>query len=252
MREPFRAAAQLPGGLVVWWLGFGALTAPARVWFPVREWAFNGTATLPACGVLVIGPEGVVQCFLVVQLEDAAAFLSLWPLGQFHSETLQRQTLWGHFILINTHKDQNINVHISTLNLISSTKTGFATPREGCRESTESPFVSRTQRVWKVKQWKCDFTPKSKSKRIKQTARKNLVLSNQESFGAGAGDSVPPHLASCEGVEHLVFEEEPQPLPLPLALLPTMEAAAHCGALHSKSNLIKDKTNTHTQKHTRD
>lgn len=78
-----------------------------------------------------------------------------------------------------------------------------------------------------------------------------MVLSNQESFGAGAGDSVPPHLASCEGVEHLVFEEEPQPLPLPLALLPTMEAAAHCGALHSKSNLIMDETNTHAETHTR-
>lgn len=43
-----------------------------------------------------------------------------------------------------------------------------------------------------------------------------------ECFGAGVGDSVPPHLTGCEGVEHLVFEEEPQPLPLPLALLPTL------------------------------
>lgn len=77
-----------------------------------------------------------------------------------------------------------------------------------------------------------------------------MFLRNQEPFGAGAGDSVPPHLASCEGVEHLVFEEEPQPLPLPLALLPALEAPAHCGALHSKGNLIKDKTRTQTQKHT--
>lgn len=69
-------------------------------------------------------------------------------------------------------------------------------------------------------------------------------MSNHERFGAGAGDSVPPHLASCEGVEHLVFEEEPQPLPLPLALLPALEGAAHCGALHSKGNLIKDETRT--------
>lgn len=41
-------------------------------------------------------------------------------------------------------------------------------------------------------------------------------------FGAGVGDSVPPHLTGCEGVEHLVFEEEPQPFPLPLALLPAL------------------------------
>lgn len=74
-------------------------------------------------------------------------------------------------------------------------------------------------------------------------------MSNHESFGAGVGDSVPPHLASCEGVEHLVFEEEPQPLPLPLALLPALEAAAHCGALHSKGNLIKDKSHRHTNTH---
>ena len=59
-----------------------------------------------------------------------------------------------------------------------------------------------------------------------------------ESFGAGVGDSVPPHLTGCEGVEHLVFEEEPQPLPLPLALLTALQAAAHGGALHCKSNLM--------------
>lgn len=57
------------------------------------------------------------------------------------------------------------------------------------------------------------------------------------SFGAGVGDSVPPHLTGCEGVEHLVFEEEPQPLPLPLALLPALQAAAHGGALHGKCHL---------------
>lgn len=63
-------------------------------------------------------------------------------------------------------------------------------------------------------------------------------MSNHESFGAGAGDSVPPHLARCEGVEHLVFEEEPQSLPLPLALLSALEAATHCGALQGQGNLI--------------
>lgn len=72
-------------------------------------------------------------------------------------------------------------------------------------------------------------------------------MNNHESFGAGAGDSVPPHLASCEGVEHLVFEEEPQPFPLPLALLPALEAAAHCGALHCQGHLIKDETKNHHQ-----
>lgn len=75
---------------------------------------------------------------------------------------------------------------------------------------------------------------------------KKKLVSNHESFGAGAGDSVPPHLASCEGVEHLVFEEEPQSLPLPLALLPALEAAAHCGALQGQGNLIKDETKTGT------
>lgn len=59
------------------------------------------------------------------------------------------------------------------------------------------------------------------------------------SFGAGVGDSVPPHLTGCEGVEHLVFEEEPQPLPLPLALLPALQATAHGGAIHGKCHLIK-------------
>lgn len=61
-------------------------------------------------------------------------------------------------------------------------------------------------------------------------------------IGAGVGDSVPPHLMGCEGVEHLVFEEEPQPLPFPLALLPALQAAAHGGALHTKRHLRKGKT----------
>lgn len=51
------------------------------------------------------------------------------------------------------------------------------------------------------------------------------------------GDSVLPHLTGCEGVEHLVFEEEPQPLPLPLALLPPLQAATHGGALHGQRHL---------------
>lgn len=51
------------------------------------------------------------------------------------------------------------------------------------------------------------------------------------------GDSVLPHLKGCEGVEHLVFEEEPQPLPLPLALLPPLQAATHGGALHGQRHL---------------
>lgn len=53
-------------------------------------------------------------------------------------------------------------------------------------------------------------------------------------FGAGVGDSVPPHLTGCEGVEHLVFEEEPQSLPLPFALLPALQTPTHGGALHAK------------------
>lgn len=55
-----------------------------------------------------------------------------------------------------------------------------------------------------------------------------------EGFGAGVGDSVPPHLTGCEGVEHLVFEEEPQPLPLPFALLPALQTPTHGGALHAE------------------
>jgi len=51
---------------------------------------------------------------------------------------------------------------------------------------------------------------------------------------------VPPHLTGREGVEHLVFEEEPQALPLPLALLPALQAAAHGGALHGKGHLDGD------------
>lgn len=50
---------------------------------------------------------------------------------------------------------------------------------------------------------------------------------------------MPPHLTGREGVEHLVFEEEPQTLPLPLALLPALQAAAHCGSLHGKRHLVK-------------
>lgn len=86
-------------------------------------------------------------------------------------------------------------------------------------------------------------SPEAKSIENHKDCKEELV-SNHESFGAGAGDSVPPHLASCEGVEHLVFEEEPQPLPLPLALLPALEAAAHCGALQGQGNLIKDEAKT--------
>lgn len=56
-------------------------------------------------------------------------------------------------------------------------------------------------------------------------------------FGAGVGDSVPPHLACCEGVEHLVFEDEPQPLPLPLALLTPLQAATHGRALSPQHHL---------------
>lgn len=65
-----------------------------------------------------------------------------------------------------------------------------------------------------------------------------------EKFGAGVGDSVPPHLTGCEGVEHLVFEEEPQTFPLPLALLPALQAAANGGALNSKRHLMTRKTLT--------
>lgn len=86
-------------------------------------------------------------------------------------------------------------------------------------------------------------SPEAKSRENQKDCKEKLV-SNHESFGAGAGDSVPPHLASCEGVEHLVFEEEPQLLPLPLALLPALEAAAHCGALQGQDNLFKDETKT--------
>jgi len=53
-------------------------------------------------------------------------------------------------------------------------------------------------------------------------------------FGAGAGDSVPPHLTGCEGVEHLIFEEEPQSLPPSFALLPALQASAYGRALHTK------------------
>lgn len=47
----------------------------------------------PACCVLVLRPEGVVQCLLVVEVKDVAALLSIRPLRQFNSEALQRQTL---------------------------------------------------------------------------------------------------------------------------------------------------------------
>lgn len=57
-------------------------------------------------------------------------------------------------------------------------------------------------------------------------------------FGAGAGDSVPPHLTGCEGVEHLIFEEEPQPLPFSFALLTSLQASTHGGALHTKRHLM--------------
>lgn len=50
---------------------------------------------------------------------------------------------------------------------------------------------------------------------------------------------MPPHLTGCEGVEHLVFEEEPQPLPLPLALFPALQAATHGGTLHAQRDLIE-------------
>lgn len=86
-------------------------------------------------------------------------------------------------------------------------------------------------------------SPESKSIENQKDSKEKLV-SNHESFGAGVGDSVPPHLASCEGVEHLVFEEEPQSLPLPLALLPALEAAAHCGVLKGQGNLINVETKT--------
>lgn len=44
----------------------------------------------PARCLLVVSPEGVVKSFLVVEVEDAAALLSLRPLRQLDGETLQR------------------------------------------------------------------------------------------------------------------------------------------------------------------
>lgn len=44
----------------------------------------------PACSVLIVGSEGVVQGLLVVEMEHVAVFLSLWSLSQFDSESLQR------------------------------------------------------------------------------------------------------------------------------------------------------------------
>lgn len=49
---------------------------------------------LPACRVLIIGFEGIVEGFLVVQMKHAAAaaVFFLRRLGQLHSEALKRQT----------------------------------------------------------------------------------------------------------------------------------------------------------------
>ena len=58
---------------------------------------------------------------------------------------------------------------------------------------------------------------------------------------------MPPHLRACEGVEHLVFQEEPQPLPLPLALLPALQAAANHRALGPQRHLVVDTRHGHTQ-----
>lgn len=73
---------------------------------------------------------------------------------------------------------------------------------------------------------------------LKEDRRAKQGLPSKGEFGwLVRGDSVLPHLTGCEGVEHLVFEEEPQPLPLPLALLPPLQAATYGGAFHGQCHL---------------
>lgn len=54
---------------------------------------------IPACSVLVVCSEGVIQCFFMVELEDVVCVFTLWSIRQLHSKTLQWKTFRCHFIL---------------------------------------------------------------------------------------------------------------------------------------------------------
>lgn len=66
---------------------------------------------LPACRVLIIGFEGIVEGFLVVQMKHAAAaaVFFLRRLGQLHSEALKRQTFWSHLVLKKRKKNNEMS-----------------------------------------------------------------------------------------------------------------------------------------------
>lgn len=78
-----------------------------NVWiFGVFSWLL---CVIPACSMLVICSEGVIQCFFMVELENIVCVFPLWSIRELHSKTLQRKTFRCHFIL-QTQKRKTVQI----------------------------------------------------------------------------------------------------------------------------------------------